>query len=104
MQAPNATANCSVGGWRWNLRSADIAQEGNQHRGEDEGDHDGEKGVRVGQGRRLAIGEEPELLERRLVACLRVPRDRGVALSEAELAAALDMAWRHGAAAKPRGR
>lgn len=26
------------------------------------------------------------------------------ALSEAELAAALDMAWRHGAAAKPRGR
>ena len=60
----------SVRGLGRDLRGADIAQKGNQHRGEDECDHDGEKGVGVSHRRRLAIRESPELLERRLIAGL----------------------------------
>src|SRR5208283_309746 len=59
----NGGAWPSVRGHRRDLRGGDVAHERNQQGGEDEGDHDGEKGVGIGQGRRLAIGEQPELLE-----------------------------------------
>ena len=57
-------APSSVRSLRRPLRGGDVAHEGNQQGGDDEGDHDGAKGVGVGHGRRLAIGEAPELLER----------------------------------------
>src|SRR5208337_3162247 len=69
----------SVRSLRRPLRGGDVAHERNQQRGDDEGDHDGPKGVGVGHGRRLAVGEPPELLERGGMPALRAAGERGVA-------------------------
>jgi hypothetical protein len=68
---------------RRRLDGSDIAEQRNQQSGDDKRGHDRAKGVGIGEGRGLAIGEQPELFQSGNVAPVETAREGRIALCEA---------------------